>query len=78
MDIIGGAVNGIERNPKVALGLIGGLVLVDVVCLSVSGIYVSQTKKAVNGLNKKIDDIGKSINEFITMADETDEDDEEE
>lgn len=76
MDIIGA----IERNPKIAAALIAGMAGINVVSLTVSGIYVHSVNKACKETNESLEDVKAQLNKlnnFLEAASNDDEEDDE-
>ena len=74
MDIIGA----IERNPKVAAGIIAGMIGINVVSLTVSGVYVHSVNKACKDDRAILEDIQKRLDQFNASLELLEEEDEEE
>lgn len=73
MDIIGA----IERNPKAAAILIAGMAGINIVSLTVSGVYVHSVNKACKETNESLEDVKSQLdklNRFLESASSDDDD----
>ena len=73
MDIIGA----IERNPKIAAALIAGMAGINIVTLSVSGVYVHSVNKACKETNESLEDVKNQLNKLNNLLEAAADDDEE-
>ena len=62
----------VENNPKTATILLGGLTVLNVISLGVSGIYVRTVKKDMKSLEKKIVGISDILEEMIEEDEDSD------
>ena len=72
MDIIGA----VERNPKVALGAIGVLTGLNIISLTISGVYVRSVNKACKENREVLEDIKQRLDKFndsLEMLDDEEE-----